>query len=414
MSLLAGVTMFVLLIRAKGVPGFQLLLLGGVSLLVVAVLTTWMDYRQVSVQVVSLWEAATRALAGEARPQVWRNTLRMFLDYPFFGVGLAGFAVGYPFYQSQSLAVFFEHAENDYVQLLAEAGVAGALVAFAGVALFAVLVWRRFADLRDVRMISLAVGGIASVVTFAVHSTVDFNLHIPANALHFSLLLGLLVVIVHSRGGETNPRFTLPFLRVSLEGRKRLAGGVLALGISASLAGSFVATKEAKDKIYFEGGMSSYVRMLVAGRQNLKETISQGKQSVDLFRRAIFLNPANYVYHYHLGWTLGTFRLLAPTRAGDLGTEFTGYLSSFQTALRLSPVNPRLHYAVAMLFMRNWDFLSRPEREFGRAAFEKAVTLLPVLRIQALQELQGIRGRKLAPGLVLLLEGAGGKPEAKP
>jgi hypothetical protein len=33
-------------------------------------------------------------------------------------------------------------------------------------------------------------GGLAGVVAMGVHSLVDFNLHIPANALTFAVILG--------------------------------------------------------------------------------------------------------------------------------------------------------------------------------------------------------------------------------
>jgi O-antigen ligase len=111
-----------------------------------------------------------------------------------FGSGWGTFDLVYPRYQPPEIARFANHAHMDFLELLLEGGVL--FLGFAG--LFAVIAVRRVVALarelakrhhatRDV--ILSAFCGIALLVVLA-HSTVDFPLRIPANAILASLLAG--------------------------------------------------------------------------------------------------------------------------------------------------------------------------------------------------------------------------------
>ena len=97
-----------------------------------------------------------------------------------------------------------EHAENDYVELLAEGGLGAA-----GLAGLLIAVGPR-PGLRSVRdephraARGIRAGALAGVAALLVHSAFDFNLRIPSNAL----LFGLLVAIVLRPGprGDRGPR----------------------------------------------------------------------------------------------------------------------------------------------------------------------------------------------------------------
>jgi hypothetical protein len=81
-----------------------------------------------------------------------------------------------------------EHAENDYLELLAETGVAGLLLAFgAALALAARAQAGNEATVGSLQR-SVALGAASGVAALAAHSLVDFNLRIPSNALLFALL----------------------------------------------------------------------------------------------------------------------------------------------------------------------------------------------------------------------------------
>jgi O-antigen ligase len=92
---------------------------------------------------------------------------------------------------------YFEYAHDDYTQLVAENGVIGFLLlgAIVVVSLIAALraQWRR----RDPLMRGMAFASIMGVTAILIHSSVDFNLQIPANAMMFVVLLALAWISQH-------------------------------------------------------------------------------------------------------------------------------------------------------------------------------------------------------------------------
>lgn len=126
------------------------------------------------------------------RIDVWGKTLRMFLDFPIAGTGLGTFEWAFNGYQRQGETLAFRQAHNDYVQILAETGVVGLTLLTWGLVVF--LARFLIPVLRGVdgepRWTSIAVAG--AVFALLVHSTLDFNLQIAANAAQFAVLLGIL------------------------------------------------------------------------------------------------------------------------------------------------------------------------------------------------------------------------------
>jgi O-antigen ligase len=129
---------------------------------------------------------------GEAsRSRMWADTIPMIRDYPITGCGLGGFESCFHRYNLTAPNYKVDFAHNDYLQLLAELGLAGFLpLAFAAV--FALTVSVRRALRRsgeDSGFIALACA--ASMTAMAIHSIADFNLYIPANALVLSWVGGI-------------------------------------------------------------------------------------------------------------------------------------------------------------------------------------------------------------------------------
>jgi O-antigen ligase len=130
-------------------------------------------------------------LSGEYRVDIAQATLRLAVARPFAGWGLAAYPDAVPAFKRGHGEVRTTHAESDALEVLAEGGLLGiALVVAAAAALL-----RGFGDRmrhgHDPFRRSLAVGALAAVAAMAVHSTVDFNLRLPANALVFTSLAGL-------------------------------------------------------------------------------------------------------------------------------------------------------------------------------------------------------------------------------
>lgn len=130
-------------------------------------------------------------LSWQMRRELWRTALLIFQDFPATGSGLGTLGHIHPRYRTFRSTMHFDYAHNDYVQLLAELGLPGAVAAFALAALLArrmVSAWRQ----QHARWsISLGAGVMCALFSLLVHSVTDFNLHIPSNALLFSVLAAL-------------------------------------------------------------------------------------------------------------------------------------------------------------------------------------------------------------------------------
>ncbi len=125
------------------------------------------------------------------RTHLTRDSWRIFRAHPLTGVGLGSFETVYPQYQSFVSDQVEEYAHNDYAQVLAETGLAGAAVVLAGIALFLSSFRRHLKLGLHSEACWIRLGAFTGALGLGVHSWVDFNLHSPANAAWFAFLAGL-------------------------------------------------------------------------------------------------------------------------------------------------------------------------------------------------------------------------------
>ena len=117
----------------------------------------------------------TEGLTGRAA--LVRDTLSMFAHYPILGSGLGSYEYVFPMFDESLRGGRAQHAENVYVEFLAETGIVGALLMLAFVALVAVA-WLRRAwrpkQPGDMAAIGLAFG----VTAVLVHGMTDFGMRL--------------------------------------------------------------------------------------------------------------------------------------------------------------------------------------------------------------------------------------------
>jgi O-antigen ligase len=136
-------------------------------------------------------DASGKVLRGEtffqSRGWIWRDTAAMIRDKWALGVGLGAYQTAYPIYSSRDGTLVVGQAHNDYLQIVADAGIFGAIIAL----------WLIFLLARDtVRasrhgsrvMSGTALGAAGGLFALFVHSLFDFNFQIPSNALLFLAL----------------------------------------------------------------------------------------------------------------------------------------------------------------------------------------------------------------------------------
>lgn len=125
-----------------------------------------------------------------SRRDIWLATSRIVADHPWFGVGLGAFPFAYTRYDQSSGAQRVEQTHNDYLQILVDTGIVGGLLTVVFVILFFVSAFRS-ARTHHRRRRSIVLGALSGCFAIAIHSFVDFNLQVTANAQLFLTLLAL-------------------------------------------------------------------------------------------------------------------------------------------------------------------------------------------------------------------------------
>ena len=136
-----------------------------------------------------------------------RGATQIFFSHPVAGSGLGSLVSVYPRFETLYDGLVVDHVHNDYVELLAELGLLGALCGGA-------FLWVLFRDARtclgaEQGHFSRAIhaSAITALCGLLLHSLVDFNLHIPSNALLFLLQAHLATVPpLPSEGGRSQRR----------------------------------------------------------------------------------------------------------------------------------------------------------------------------------------------------------------
>ena len=120
-----------------------------------------------------------------------RSALSLIDDYRWFGSGGGSFYITFPKYQPRELVNFYDYTHNDYAQFMAEVGLIGtAVLGLLVLATFVVALRTQYVR-RDPLSRGVAFGVTMGIISLLIHSWVDFNLQIPANALTFVVLLAL-------------------------------------------------------------------------------------------------------------------------------------------------------------------------------------------------------------------------------
>jgi tetratricopeptide (TPR) repeat protein len=136
------------------------------------------------------------------RFNLWRSSIEQWKLQPLVGTGSGSFRYYGREFRAEQVQGDPMFVHNDYLHLLCEYGLIGA-------ALFLLLLgshlrhgWRSFVEVGPRRFaegsflqsdrLALTIGALSALAAYGVHSLVDFNMHIPPNALLIAFVFGLL------------------------------------------------------------------------------------------------------------------------------------------------------------------------------------------------------------------------------
>ena len=186
-SFAAEIGVLTLLLALRRAGGRHVLA-GGVVLLLAFMLVSWLGVRQILERFSSM---QSLEVTGGKRASMRHDSWRIFRDHPWTGTGFGTLPIIFPAYESLYDAKFVNHAHNDYLEMLADTGLVGAFccASFLGLLFFSSLRHLLVSDKSFAAALHLS--GLVACCGFLVHSLVDFNLHMPGNALLFFLMAHL-------------------------------------------------------------------------------------------------------------------------------------------------------------------------------------------------------------------------------
>jgi len=219
------------------------------------------------------------------------------------------------------LHAIFLHAHNDYLEFLSDLGISGLLLLGGGLILLARGVFIIWAGRRDKCATYVTLGAAIGVFAILLHGVVDFNMHIPSNALLFFILLGICFAMVSSRPREErNTDYDMSTLQARGLGILWLVSLAIAVLATAPLSETY--SVYASDKLY---------RKAMSTRYTPSEKIS-------ILKDAIAKDQDNAVYSYELGQL-----------------DRVNALDALRTAISLNPTNERYWFALGLERMRQWS-----------------------------------------------------------
>ena len=168
--------------------GGKHILAGGLVLVSAFVFVSWLGVRQMLDRFSSM---QTLEVTVGKRASMRQDTWAIFRDHRALGTGLGTLQIVFPAYETLYDGRLVNHSHNDYVEALAETGVAGVVLCAWFLAALFFISLKRLLQTDNPFTAALHLSGLAACSGFLVHSLVDFNLHIPGNALLFFVMVCL-------------------------------------------------------------------------------------------------------------------------------------------------------------------------------------------------------------------------------
>ena len=265
-------------------------------------------------------DSGPTALDTLSRVQMWNGAAQMWLDHPWWGVGPGHFDYNFRKYRPEGFQMRPEHAHNDYLELFADWGLAGAIIIIAGIGIFIIGLVKTWPHVRREEnafgsgmssRYAFFLGAVSGLFALMVHSAVDFNLHVPANALVGVTLLGLVA---------SNLRFSTKqyWVRARLPWQSALTGVLGGLMVYFAMQG------------WQAGGEEWWTKK--AEQVNMGPSYSMDQAA--LLQKALAYEPKNYLTWYNIGECYRTDSLDGGDNYADLAQKALGF---YAQGIRLNP-----------------------------------------------------------------------------
>ena len=197
-SLAAAISVVALTSAIKKRTVTRELKLGLVAIALVAIAMIWLGPGQLTSKLASSGMSSNR---GDLR----ELSYAVIADNPIIGSGVGTYRWVLPKYKDERFGSgFYEHAHNDYLEMLGEQGILGFSLLFLSAGLIVAGILKANSRKKDSFVRGVLFASLVGCMSLLMHGLVDFNLHIPANAAWFFALLGIGAVAARM-GTEEKP-----------------------------------------------------------------------------------------------------------------------------------------------------------------------------------------------------------------
>ena len=124
------------------------------------------------------------------RFNLWKSCFHMFISSPLIGTGTGNFDWVYPAHAIKGLSysLVANHANNMYINILAETGLLG----FITFSWFFILLWKKAFDFyRSCANPPFATGFLGILLAVSIHGIFDYILYHPAMAMNFMVIMAI-------------------------------------------------------------------------------------------------------------------------------------------------------------------------------------------------------------------------------
>lgn len=313
-----------------------------------------------------------------SRKELWNAAVNVWKEEKLIGVGPGHFDHRFPSHRPKTIQSSPVRVHNDYLNLLVDWGGIGLLLAgvWLGTFIFTIIrSWkysqRTASDFstKTSNRAAFVLGSTIGLGSLALHSFVDFNLHIPSNAMLASTLAALLTSFIRF----ATERYWVPLkipLKIGLSlfvcvfagilfhqtiGQVRELGALKASQQATSFSEQLIKLELAIKREPKNHNTAASIGEIYRIKANEIATTNAINQATKWFRRAIELNPYDAYSHARLGITLDKL---------DQGTEAK---KMFKIAETLDPNGYMIIAYIAWHKMHIGDFVSA-KRYFERVS----------------------------------------------
>lgn len=274
---------------------------------------------------------------------LWEDILPQIKDFLLTGSGFGTFIAVFPQYRTFAGSAIFDHAHNDYLELLTDGGIIGFVLA--GWFVFAVIRagWKMIGRRRDRYARLVSIGALSGIVAMLIHSISDFNMHNGADGLYFFFLCGVLV-----SAGSTRFYYQMDstLLKRSTWLSRELflfSGGILLCAVILGQGGVMLArwkyaqvsdiylNRQLPEKVLAQvssalgeaSQLDPFEPIYLSLQGDVQRFLQQPEKALDYYLQAGRKDPLNGAYLQQIGMMLPKERLDLAARLVERGAETT-------------------------------------------------------------------------------------------